>query len=69
MLALVAAGLGVAIVPRLGRGPAPPGVVIETIQPSATRRVSAVWRADTAGRPAVGAAVRVLRAASTGMRQ
>jgi hypothetical protein len=56
-------------VPRLGRGPAPPGVVIETIQPSATRRVSAVWRADTAGRPAVGAAVRVLRAASTGMRQ
>ena len=36
---------------------------------SALARVFAVWRADTAGRPAIGAAVRVLRAVSAGMQQ
>lgn len=54
-LALVAAGLGAAIVPRLGRGPVPSGVRIVPVRPALTRTVHAVWREDAAGRPAVAA--------------
>jgi len=61
ILALVAAGLGVALMPRLGWGPAPEGVVIRTLRPTVTRAVYAAWPADTTGRPAVQAAIAALR--------
>ena len=61
ILALVAAGLGVALMPRLGRGPVPEGVVIRTLRPTVTRAVYAAWPADTTGRPAVQAAIAALR--------
>ena len=64
LLALVAAGLGVALVPRLGRGPVPDGVVVKPVGPTATRRVFALWRTDTAARPAIGAARTALRHAA-----
>ena len=69
LLALVAADLGVAIVPRLGRGLTPPGVIIKAIEPSATRHVFAVWHSDTAERPAIRAAAQVLRSVSADMQQ
>jgi DNA-binding transcriptional LysR family regulator len=61
ILALVAAGLGVALMPRLGRGPVPEGVAIRTLRPTVTRTVYAAWPADTTGRPAVQAAIAALR--------
>lgn len=64
LLAFVAAGLGVALVPRLGRGPAPGGVVIRSLRPTVTRRVFAAWRTDTRARPAVRATVEILRGVS-----
>ena len=51
ILALVAAGLGVALMPRLGREPAPEGVAIRTLRPTVTRTVYAAWPADTTGGP------------------
>ncbi|GAB2624293.1 LysR family transcriptional regulator [Streptomyces capparidis] len=62
-LALVAAGLGVAVTPRLGRGPLPEGVVAVPVRTRLTRHVYAVWRADAGRRPAIRAAVQALRAA------
>lgn len=59
-LALVAAGLGVGIVPRLGRGPVPDGVVLVGLRSSLAGRVQAVWRDGAIRRPAVTAALRVL---------
>lgn len=61
-LALVAAGLGIALVPRLGRGPVPEGVAVVRLDPTPVRRVYAVWRTGAARRPAITEAVRVLRA-------
>lgn len=63
-LALVAAGLGAAIVPRLGRGDIPAGVHVVPVRPSLTRHVYAIWRAEAARRPAIGAAVAALRAST-----
>jgi DNA-binding transcriptional LysR family regulator len=60
-VALVAAGLGAAVVPRLGREPAPPQVRFVPIDPPPTRRVFAVWRASAAARPAIGATLDTLR--------
>lgn len=65
-LALVAAGLGIALVPRLGRGPVPDGVSLASLHRPPTRRVFAAWRSDTADRPAVQAALGALRAAVDG---
>jgi DNA-binding transcriptional LysR family regulator len=62
-LALIAAGLGIAVMPRLGRGPVPDGVRLVPVQPALVRHVYVVWRADAARRPAVRATVRALRAA------
>jgi DNA-binding transcriptional LysR family regulator len=62
-LTLVAAGLGVAIVPRLARTHVPDGVVVREITPRVSRRVHVVWRRAAAERPAVGAVVAALRAA------
>ncbi|MET8142073.1 LysR family transcriptional regulator [Sphaerisporangium sp. NPDC005288] len=59
--ALVAAGHGCAIVPRLGRDHVPAQVAIVPIRPRPTRRIYAVWRTDAARRPAIRAAVEVLR--------
>ncbi|AWL38549.1 MULTISPECIES: LysR family transcriptional regulator [unclassified Streptomyces] len=61
-LALVAAGLGVAMIPRLGRGPLPPGVVAVRLDPVPVRRLYALWRAQAARRPAITATVAALQA-------
>nr|WP_202473512.1 LysR family transcriptional regulator [Streptomyces sp. SID5466] len=61
-LALVAAGLGIAMMPRLGRGPLPDGVVAVRLDPVPERRLYALWRTEAARRPAIRAAVDALRA-------
>ncbi|MFE7132354.1 LysR family transcriptional regulator [Streptomyces sp. NPDC057638] len=60
-LALVSAGLGIAVVPRLGRGVLPEGVAVTMVEPVPRRRLYAVWRAGVTRRPAVRAAVELLR--------
>jgi len=64
-LALVAVGLGTAIVPRLGRCDVPGDVRIVAVRPALTRRVYAIWRAEAARRPAIGAVVAALRAGAS----
>ena len=61
-VALVEAGLGIALVPRLGRGPIPAGVSVLRLEPSPVRRLYALWRAGAARRPSIRAAVDTLRA-------
>ena len=61
-LALVAADLGVALIPRLGRNPVPAGIRFVPLDPSPVRRIHLAWRASTGRRPAVGAALAALRA-------
>ncbi|MEU0563987.1 LysR family transcriptional regulator [Nonomuraea sp. NPDC005983] len=63
-MALVAAGIGCSIIPRMGRGPIPEGVRIIPLMPRQTRRIYAVWRTDAARRPAIRAAVEALTQAS-----
>jgi DNA-binding transcriptional LysR family regulator len=46
-LALVAAGLGPAVMPRLGRGEVPTGVAIVSVTPTLHRHVFAAWRSNT----------------------
>ncbi|WP_436494377.1 LysR family transcriptional regulator [Actinokineospora sp. HUAS TT18] len=58
-LALVAAGLGAAVIPRLGRE-TPPHVRFVPIDPEPTRRVFALWRTSAGSRPAIGAVVAAL---------
>lgn len=61
-LALIAAGLGIGVIPRLGRGPVPEGVRMVPVSPPSMRRhVYAIWRADADRRPSIRAAVEVLR--------
>jgi DNA-binding transcriptional LysR family regulator len=60
-LALVAAGLGVALIPRLGRGPLPGPVRAVALDPPPVRRLYALWRTGAARRPAVTAAVDTLQ--------
>ncbi|MFD3647638.1 LysR family transcriptional regulator [Streptomyces cyaneofuscatus] len=60
-LALVAAGLGVAMIPRLGRGTLPAGVVAVRLDPVTERRLYALWRTEAARRPAITAAVAALQ--------
>lgn len=60
-LTLIAAGLGVALVPRLARSGLPDGVVAIPIEPSPTRRVIVVWRSSSAARPAIRATIEALR--------
>ena len=61
---MVAAGLGIAVMPRLGRGPVGPEVRLLELRPSFSRRVYAIWRSLAAGRPAVAVTVAALRAAA-----
>jgi len=63
-LALVAAGLGLCMVPRLGRGQLPDGVRTVAVRPALSRHIYAIWRADAARRPAIRAAVQALQAAA-----
>ncbi|GAA4998882.1 LysR family transcriptional regulator [Kitasatospora paranensis] len=60
-IALIATGLGVGLVPRLGRGPLPPAVVARPVLPEPTRRVYALWRTQASRRPAITAALRAMR--------
>jgi DNA-binding transcriptional LysR family regulator len=62
-LALVAAGLGAAVIPRLGREPAPASVRFVPVAPAPVRCVFALWRASSAHRPAVSAALAALQRA------
>ncbi len=62
-MALVAVGLGVAVSPRLGRGPIPGGVRVVPVRHTMRRRLYAAWRSDTDRRPSVRAAVEELRRA------
>ncbi|UCM86687.1 LysR family transcriptional regulator [Streptomyces marincola] len=68
-LALIAAGLGVAVAPRLGRAPVPAGVAVVPVRRTITRRLYAVWRAGDDRRPSVAAAVGALRAAARSVAQ
>lgn len=63
-LALVAAGLGVAVMPRLGRGAVPPGVSVVPVRHTMRRHVYGIWRADADRRPSIRAAVDALRRAA-----
>jgi DNA-binding transcriptional LysR family regulator len=52
-IAMVEAGLAVALVPRLGRERLPEDVVaVPVVEPVSTRVVSAAWRRSSAGNPA-----------------
>ncbi|GAA1354922.1 LysR family transcriptional regulator [Streptomyces beijiangensis] len=62
IVALVAAGLGIAAVPRLGRGPLPGGAVAVQLDPLPVRRLYALWRTGAARRPAITETVRTLQA-------
>ncbi|MER5178554.1 LysR family transcriptional regulator [Streptomyces sp. NPDC002896] len=62
-LALVAAGLGVCVAPRLGRDPVPEGVRTVPVRQRVRRHIYAVWRADADRRPSIRASVRALQAA------
>jgi DNA-binding transcriptional LysR family regulator len=65
-LALVAAGLGLALIPRLGRDPLPPAVRLVPLDPAPVRRVLATWRTPTSPRPALVAVLGALAAAAGG---
>lgn len=56
-LALVAAGLGAAVIPRLGRGAVPRGVKVLASEPTLRRHVYALWRKDASRQAAIHAAV------------
>jgi hypothetical protein len=49
------------MIPRLGRGPLPTGVVAVPLNPAPSRRIYAAWRTLTARRPAVSATLAALR--------
>ncbi|MDT0452727.1 LysR family transcriptional regulator [Streptomyces hesseae] len=67
-LALVAAGLGIAVAPRLGRGPLPEGVRAVPVRQAMCRHVFVIWRADADRRPSIRAMADALRAAAGGVR-
>jgi DNA-binding transcriptional LysR family regulator len=62
-LALVGAGLGVAVVPRLAADCVPAGVRLVPVEPALHRRVFAVWRAEAGRRPAIQAVVDAVKTA------
>ncbi|MBW5482546.1 LysR family transcriptional regulator [Streptomyces bambusae] len=61
LVALVAAGLGIAVIPHLGTGPLPAGAVAVPLEPAPVRRLYALWRTGAARRPAITEAVRTLQ--------
>ena len=56
-LALVAAGLGCCVLPRLGRGAVPAGVTVVPSEPALRRHIYAAWRTHATRRSAIQAAV------------
>lgn len=64
ILALVEAGLGIALMPRLGRGSVPESVSIRPISPPITRRLYVIWKSAHSTRPTVRAVVEALEIAS-----
>jgi DNA-binding transcriptional LysR family regulator len=60
-LALVAAGLGVAVIPRLAADSVPDGVQLVPVEPALSRRIFVVWREEAARRPAIRAVVEALK--------
>jgi len=67
-LALVSAGFGISLIPRLGRDPVPPGVRLARVEPTLARHVYAVWRAEVGSRPAIKATVDALVATAAAER-
>ena len=62
-LAMLARGIGIGLLPRLGRGTLPDGVVVIPLQPAPSRRLYAVWRTTTSRRPAIAVTLQTLKAA------
>lgn len=59
-MALLAKGIGVALIPRLGREEVPANVRVVPLRPTPTRRLYAVWRTQASRRPAITAALDVI---------
>ncbi|WP_086818988.1 LysR family transcriptional regulator [Allokutzneria sp. NRRL B-24872] len=59
--ALISAGLGIGLLPRLGRGELPEDIVVRPMRPTPTRRLFALWRARASRRPAITVLVDALR--------
>jgi DNA-binding transcriptional LysR family regulator len=62
-LAMLSRGIGIGLLPRLGRGTLPDGVVVVPLQPAPSRRLYAVWRTTTSRRPAIAVTLETLKAA------
>ena len=67
-LEFLRAGIGVALMPRLGRTPLPDGVVAVRLEQVPTRRLYAVWRERTSRRPAIKVTVDALSRVTSGAR-
>lgn len=59
-IAMVGAGLGVALVPRMGRGALPPTVRPIRVRSGPKRQIYGLWRTAAGRRPAIAAALDVL---------
>jgi DNA-binding transcriptional LysR family regulator len=66
-LALVAAGLGAAVLPRLGRGPVPAGVTVVPAEPSLRRHVYAAWRTHSTRRNVIRVTVEAFQSAANAL--
>jgi DNA-binding transcriptional LysR family regulator len=58
---MVAVGIGIALVPRMGRGPLPMSVRVLPVRSAPVRRVYGVYRNSVGRRPAITAALGILR--------
>jgi DNA-binding transcriptional LysR family regulator len=65
-LAMVAAGLGIAVMPRLGRGSIA-GVSIVSLKPAFSRQIYAIWRTLASGRPAIAVTVSTISEVAHGL--
>ena len=65
-LAMVAAGLGIAVMPRLGRGSVA-GVSIVSLKPAFSRQIYAIWRTLASGRPAIAVTVSTISEVASGL--
>jgi molybdate transport repressor ModE-like protein len=68
-LALVRAGLGVCVIPRLGRDPLPRGVRIVGVRPVLRRHIYALWRAANTRRRAIALTIEAFRQSAEGIRK
>src|SRR5450631_103853 len=64
-IALVAAGLGICVIPRLGRDRLPRGVRIVAVRPSLRRQVYALWRTTNTRRRAISVTVEAFRTSAS----